>query len=307
MGAAKSAFCKNVRDLVVSLGISQSDLYKAEVEHSGEMASISPRTVDKIISAAVEPRIETKAIIAKVIEKLRPELKLPLVPLALESQTFMVADYLPDRNAPVQQRFDVDFLRSTVDKIAESARSKRELVNQLLCIPIEDAKDQFWNKIRAILKRLGIKDKAFNEALVRGGMPPLSDDERLIDCATRINDKPGALGRDQALIWKIATAAYPPFNSSGNDPELKKAARYLAWYWYYTITRAREMWELSIVEDFGRRKPAEEALVYVLSWLELSLVTQTGNPNGKKVGLFALGCWFQQQARQAAVRRRPLT
>lgn len=179
------------------------------------------------------------------------------------------------------------------------------MVNRILCIPIETAKVQFWTKLRGVITAVGLTQQKVNAALQGGGMPdrlPLPPGLTLIDYARTIHGKPPALSENHQVIWKTATAVYPPF-SHECDPELKKAAHYLAWYWYYSIAHVQRVWGISIVENLGRRKPSEMALVFMLSWLELSLVLQTENRDFGKVGLFQLGRWYHNNRKALTAAR----
>jgi hypothetical protein len=210
--------------------------------------------------------------------------------------TFRLEDRLPEVIPSAPGNLSVDTLVATIKSICERSQSRTHLVNSLLCIPIEDAKKQFWGKIRELTKTIQITDQDFNEAVDRGGMPsklPLPRSGDSLEYAMCIRDHPARLPKDHQLIWRVALAAYPPL-AAETDPDLKAAARYLAWYWNHSIFWVKETWKFSIVEDLGQNKPYERALVFLLSWLELPLVLQTGNHGPGKFGLFELGRWFQE-------------
>jgi len=236
--------------------------------------------------------------LVEVILALHPELRDHLSVPDLEREDFDPRTLLRQPVSPAAQNFDTDVLMQMLTEIVNTSKTKAELVGRLVGIPIEGAKLQFWKKIRELLETLKIDHKQFNEALHRAGLPPglpVRPGGSTLDCAKAILENPSRLSADQQLIWKVATAVYPPFTSK-SDPELKAAGRWLAKYWDRALVFARERWESSFAADLGRRRPQEKTQVFLLSWLELPLVTQTGNVEPGKTGLFELGQFFQGRA-----------
>lgn len=171
---------------------------------------------------------------------------------------------------------------------------------RILGIAMDGAKGVFWKKINALAELLGMSPARFSEIVGRAGMPPELPfkDKRAntLEYARRILADPSTLTHDQRTVWSIATLVYPP-GGKETDLELKNAARYMAKYFDRSIRFAREQVGVSIAPILGERRPQEATLVFLLSWLELPLVTQTGNVEPGKIGLFELGCWYQRHHR----------
>jgi hypothetical protein len=300
MPRRRTSFCENAIELVRALSIPQRPLYTTEVDYQGAPTRISRKTVQNILTQRGEPNVGTKLVLVRVLEALHPALRDRMLVPELERADFDVKKFLNNSvELPVEERLAVDPLITRLRHIVDSSMNRVDLVNGILRIPIEDAKLQFWEGIGGVLGRLGIGDRDFNEALRRAGMPPevpiLVPGRTLLDCAKRILADPKILPREQQLVWKVATAVYPPFVRK-SIPEVKRAARYLAKFWDRSILFTQERWKFSIAPDLADRRPQEKTQVYLLSWLELPLVTQTDNSGPGKTGLFALGRYFQTKA-----------
>jgi len=238
-----------------------------------------------------EPHWDTKVIIVGAIQKIRPHLQGRIEPHELEAETFNSADY--PRSGAVE-KFDVDFLVERIDSIVRTSQGRPELVNRLLGISIEDAKEQFWFNVRPLLEKLRISDKRFNETLLEVGPPPelpLPPSGSNKEYAERLLKNPRMLSQEQQLVWKVAKAIYPPFTHD-SYPGVKKPARYMAKFWDRAIIITKARWDFSIASEFALRKPGEKPTVYLLCWLEPMLATQCGDSNPGKTGLFELGRHF---------------
>lgn len=296
MSKATTAFCKNFTDLVKILGIPTIKLYNRRVPQTdGGNSGASRKAVESVLrqAAGYEPRPDTKQALVEIIQQLKPELGF-LDVLALESADFNAREYL---GAP-GKRFNHDFMRRTIDHVIESSETRGELVRRLTSISLENAKAQFWPRLRGIVARLDIPNMAFNDALNAGGMPdglPVAPNSTFLGYAKRILKNPGALPKHHQLIWRVVTTVYPP-DRHESDPELKEAARFLAWFWNHSITRCQTgPWAISIVPEFADLYSSEAPLIHLLSWLELPLVLQTGVENLGKTGLFELGRLLQER------------
>jgi hypothetical protein len=297
MSKRPTAFGKNLSIFVKDRGISSMSIYDEVVEYEGQSATISRRALENLVNFPErEPHNQTKAIIVKVLNKIQKTLVREITVTEMEMPTFNYRDYFCESIQVPRDRFDVDFIKQSLQNFVETSKRRAELINQILSLPTDHAKSQLWAKIREVIQNMGIKTDSFNEALLRGGVPEFMRTMRegsLLQHAKAIRSKSSTLSKDHQLMWKVSLSAYPP-SAKETDPDLKKAARYLAWYWNRSVLCARTSWEISISKDMVMRRPSERSTIYLLCWLELPLILQTGEDGPGKVGLFELGRCFQE-------------
>ena len=73
---------------------------------------------------------------------------------------------------------------------------------------------------------------------------------------------------------------------------MKDTARYMAKLWDRSITCAFQLKEWRIADRWANRHREIRTTTFLLSWMELPLVTQTGNSGPGKCGLFELAKYF---------------
>lgn len=264
----------------------------------------SRRTVQNVLKdgGEIEPTDTNKILLVAVFTQLVPQLLVPLAVEDLESDTFDPAKYMPQKPAIDNDKWNTQAeltkFRDMLLVAGKTVKSKK-VAGWVLAIPIEGPKGVFWPRVQLVVDSLGVRFSDLQDALARGGMPPElplhSRNDSTLKYAQRILTAPGSLSRDQQLIWKVATAIHPPnYGGRSPDQELKMAARFIAKIWDRSIRNAREIHGLAIAPILGKDRLQEAKLSFLLSWLELPLVIQTGTHEPGKVGLFELGRWYQK-------------
>lgn len=266
--------------------------------------NISRTALENILNEKIEPRPTNKQRIVEWLRLRKPELSNILTVELLESSSFDCQALFSRTSTVALQEFDVDALTNTVQQIVSTATGKPNLISRLLGIPINRATEQFWGRIRALLRSLSITNEEFNKALAKGGVPPklLALGNNPLACAREIRANVKSLTREQQIIWKVVQAVYPPSSQEECiDLDLKKPARYLAYYWDLCIREVRYGWQISIEDDLARQRTDDTMTLILLTWLELSLVLKTEAIGAGKLGLFALANRQYELSRQAIV------
>ena len=83
------------------------------------------------------------------------------------------------------------------------------------------------------------------------------------------------------------------------DPAIKDVARFMTKLWDRSIRRTFEIKGWLITDKWAHAAPEIRTTTCLLSWMELPLVLQTGNPGTGKWGLFDLARHFEQTANAA--------
>jgi hypothetical protein len=295
----KLHFGQNLSCMMKLCKLNREELYNKDYKVNSDVVKLRNVTVEGVLDGVKRPQLTTRKAMVYWCKKLCDRFPQNLEVLDLEQQDFSTDDWFAKPKGDYETTLDVNYLRDVIPKIIRDSQGKNSLAPDLYRIPIDHAKIAFWKSFRKHLKRVGVKNAEFNDALIMAGMPPklpLPTGKTTLAYAEAIVKGKEKLSKSQQLVWRIASSIYPPDGDDDQvDLSVKEPGRYLAYFWNRAVKSTDEVWEIQIESDLASKKPSEESLVYLLCWLELALVIRTGDKDRGKYGLFRVASRYRNR------------